>query len=71
MQNGNTTMRTEFWCYEMEAMGGKWWEIYWSIDNDLLYSVEPDEFGDWLDSMRAFGYTNIYINTIESWEALV
>jgi hypothetical protein len=53
----------------MEAMGGRWWEIYWNIDNDILLSIEPDEMGDWLDAMLAMGY-DIFLNTLESWEAM-
>ena len=61
-----------FWCYQTDWFGASEtsWEVYWSIDDDILLTVDESDFPEWLDGMRDLGYTNIYINTIESWEAL-
>jgi hypothetical protein len=45
------------------------WEIYWSLDTDILFHVDEDHFAEWLDAMRKLGY-DVLINTLESWEAL-
>jgi hypothetical protein len=63
---------TKLYCYEIEALGGRWWEVY--DDNDdveqqYISTVEPDEFGVWLANARTLGY-DVYINTYESWEAM-
>lgn len=56
-----------FHAYEMEAMGGTWWEVY--DESGFLQSVEPEDFGDFLDFCRQINY-DVVINTLESWEAL-
>jgi hypothetical protein len=62
----------KLYCYEIDALGGRWWEVY--DDNDdveqqYISTVEPDEFGGWLANARTLGY-DVYINTYESWEAM-
>ena len=59
---------SKLYCYEIEAMGGRWWEVYDESD-DYVSTVEPDEFGGWLANARTLGF-DIYINTYESWEAM-
>lgn len=64
-------MNPTFWAYQMDWFGASKtsWEIYWSIDDDILLTVEEDHFPEWLDAMRAMGY-DVLINTLESWEAM-
>jgi len=62
----------KLYCYEIEALGGRWWEVY--DDNDdveqqYICTVEPDDMGAWLANARTLGY-DVYINTYESWEAM-
>ena len=59
---------SKLYCYEIEAMGGRWWEVYDESD-DHVSSVEPDDFDEWLANARTLGY-DVYINTYESWEAM-
>lgn len=56
-----------FYAYEMEAMGGRWWEIH--DDSGFLQSIEPENFGDFIDFTLSMGY-DVHINTYESWEAM-
>lgn len=57
-----------FYAYEMEAMGGRWWEVY--DESGFLQSIEPDDFGDFLDFCRQINYdVNLY--TYESWEVIM
>jgi hypothetical protein len=59
-----------FWAYEMDWFASDHtWEIYWSLDTDILFHVDEDHFAEWLDAMRAMGY-DVLINTLESWEAI-
>lgn len=58
---------SKLYCYEMEAMGGRWWEVY--DESDGYVSIDTDEFGGWLANARTLGY-DVYINTYESWEAM-
>ena len=58
----------DFWAYEMESMGGRWWEV-WDINGVMVASIEPDDFGDFIDFSLSIGY-DVKINTQESWEAL-
>lgn len=57
---------TVFYAYEMEAWG-RWWEIH--DESGFLESIEPEDFGDFLDFCRSINY-DVLINTYESWEAL-
>ena len=59
---------SKLYCYEVEAIGGRWWEVYDESDRRVS-TVEPDEFGGWLANARTLGY-DVYINTYESWEAM-
>lgn len=52
------------WAYEMEAMGGRWWEIF--DDSGFLESIEPENFGDFLDFCRSINY-DVKVNTYDSW----
>ena len=54
-------------AYEFEAMG-RWWEVYDDSDT-VVASLEPEDFGDFLDFARSINY-DVYINTYKSWEAL-
>jgi hypothetical protein len=56
-----------FYAYEMEAHG-TWWEVY--DDSGFLQSIEPEDFGDFLDFCRQINY-DVRINTQESWEAMI
>lgn len=58
---------TIFWAYEMEALGGRWWEIH--DDSGYLESIELDDFADFLDFARSINY-DVRINTYKSWEAM-
>jgi hypothetical protein len=58
---------TVLYAYEMETIGGRWWEVY--DDSGYLTYYEPDEFPDFLDFARHINY-DVHINTYESWEAL-
>lgn len=58
---------TIVYAYEMEAIGGRWWEIF--DDSGFLQSIEPEDFGDFLDFMRSINY-DVKVNTQESWEAM-
>ena len=53
-----------FYAYEMEALGGRWWEVF--DDSGFLESVEPEDFGDFLDFCRQINY-DVKVNTYESW----
>ena len=44
----------EVYAYEFEAIGGSWWEI--QDESGFLQSIEPDDFGDFLDFMRSINY---------------
>jgi hypothetical protein len=60
---------TDFWAYEMEAVGGRWFEVY-DDSSEMIASIEPDDFGDFLEFARSINY-NVFVNTLESWEALM
>ena len=55
---------TIVWAYEMEAIGGRWWEIF--DDSGFLQSIEPENFGDFLDFCRSINY-DVKVNTYDSW----
>jgi hypothetical protein len=54
-------------AYEIEAIGGRWWEIF--DDSGFLEGIEPEDFGDFLDFMRSINY-DVRINTYDSWIAM-
>ena len=58
----------DFWAYEMSAMGGTWWEV-WDVDGVMCASIEPENFGDFLEFCRTINY-DVKVNTYESWEAM-
>ena len=59
---------TDFYAYEIEAMGGMWWEIY-DDSPYMVASIEPEDFGDFIDFARSINY-DVKVNTYESWVAM-
>ena len=57
----------DIYAYEFEAMGGRWWEIF--DDSGFLQSIEPENFGDFLDFCRSINY-DVLLNTYDSWIAM-
>jgi hypothetical protein len=59
-----------FWAYEVDCFGNG--DCYWEIfdDSGFLQSIEPENFGDFLDFCRSINY-DVLINTQESWEAMI
>ena len=57
----------DFWAYEIESMGGRWWEVH--DESGFLEGIEPEDFGDFLDFARSINY-DVRLFTYESWEAL-
>ena len=55
---------TIVYAYEIEAIGGRWWEIF--DDSGFLESIEPEFFGDFIDFARTINY-DVIVNTYDSW----
>jgi hypothetical protein len=56
-----------FYAYEMDAYG-RWWEVYDDCGT-MVASIEPEDFGDFLDFSRSINY-DVKVFTYESWEAM-
>lgn len=50
------------------GIGSDYWEVY-DTSFDMPSIIYPDDFGDFLDSVRKEGY-DVFINTYASWEAM-
>lgn len=61
-----------FFAYEVDWFGGddNDWEVFVDDEPTPFVTVKAADFGDWLDFVRECGY-DVYINTLESWEAMI